>query len=124
MQTAVQAVEACAHLSPGEKAALLSAIGKLEKQVLNRDLQVQRLAANEQAQINVLEKALTELAEQKAMAEALKRELQIEVALEKIRARAMAMLQADELYEVVTLVLEKLQELGITMEDEWNTSTS
>ena len=41
------------------------------------------------------------------------REAQIEVALEKIRSRSMAMNKTDELKEVVTVVFEKLRELNI-----------
>ena len=41
------------------------------------------------------------------------REAQVEVALEKIRSRSMAMNKTDELEEVVTVVFEKLKELNI-----------
>jgi len=44
------------------------------------------------------------------------REAQIEAALEKVRARTMAMHKPDELQEVVTLVAEKLQDLGVIMD--------
>jgi len=43
------------------------------------------------------------------------RELEIEAALEKVRSRSLAMHKSDELREVVVVVLEKLQELRITM---------
>ncbi len=49
-------------------------------------------------------------------AEVQAREAQIEAALEKVRSRSLAMHKADELQEVVTLVLEKLQEFGIAMD--------
>ena len=48
-------------------------------------------------------------------AEAQAREAQIEAALEKIRSRSLAMQKTDELNEVITVVLQKLQELGFTM---------
>ena len=49
-------------------------------------------------------------------AEAQAREAQIEAALEKVRSRSLAMQKSDELKEVITVVLEKLQELNIAME--------
>ena len=49
-------------------------------------------------------------------AEAQAREAQIETALEKVRSRTMAMQKADELHEVVTLVVEKLMDLGVILD--------
>ncbi|PWI30404.1 hypothetical protein DI383_08125 [Flavobacteriaceae bacterium LYZ1037] len=46
-------------------------------------------------------------------AEAQSRESQIEAALEKVRSRSLAMHKPDELQEVVAVVAEKLQELGV-----------
>jgi signal transduction histidine kinase/ketosteroid isomerase-like protein len=46
-------------------------------------------------------------------AEAQAREAQIENALEKVRSRSLTMNKPDELQEVVTVVAEKLQELGV-----------
>ena len=48
-----------------------------------------------------------------AQAEAQARESQIEAALEKVRSRSLAMHKPEELQEVVALVAEKLQELGV-----------
>ena len=49
-------------------------------------------------------------------AEAQAREAQIEAALEKVRSRSLAMQSAEELQEVVTIVGEKLQELGVILD--------
>ncbi|MFI5159909.1 MAG: sensor histidine kinase [Sphingobacteriales bacterium] len=49
-------------------------------------------------------------------AEAQAREANIEAALEKVRSRSLAMHKSDELKDVVAVVAEKLQELGIVME--------
>jgi len=51
-------------------------------------------------------------------AEAQVREAQIEAALEKVRSRSLAMHQTEELREVVTVVFDKLHDLGIVMEEE------
>jgi len=51
-------------------------------------------------------------------AEAQTREAQIEAALEKVRSRSLAMHQTDELREVVSVVFEKLHDLGIVMGEE------
>ncbi len=44
------------------------------------------------------------------------REAQIEAALEKVRSRTMSMHKAEELEEVVVLVVEKLTELGVVLD--------
>ncbi len=49
-------------------------------------------------------------------AETQAREAQIEAALEKVRAHSLAMQKSEELKEVISVVLLKLQELGMTME--------
>ncbi|MBT8300011.1 MAG: hypothetical protein KJO63_01650, partial [Maribacter sp.] len=60
----------------------------------------------------VFEQAYTRFLDlQKAEAQA--REAQIEAALEKVRSRSLAMHKPDELQEVITVVAEKLQELGV-----------
>ncbi|MGB5272961.1 MAG: hypothetical protein WBN39_02825, partial [Flavobacteriaceae bacterium] len=48
--------------------------------------------------------------------EAQAREAQIEAALEKVRSRSLAMQKPEELQEVVTVVGEKLQELGVILD--------
>ena len=45
------------------------------------------------------------------------RELAIEAALEKVRARTMAMQKSEELQEVIAVVLKQIQELGISMKE-------
>lgn len=49
-------------------------------------------------------------------AEAQARESQIETALEKVRSRSLAMHKPDELKEVVIVIVEKLQELGVVLD--------
>ncbi len=49
-------------------------------------------------------------------AEAQAREAQIEAALEKVRSRSLAMQKPDELQEVVSVVAEKLKELGVILD--------
>ena len=44
------------------------------------------------------------------------REAQIEAALEKVRSRSLAMQNADELKDVVMVIVEKLTELGVIMD--------
>jgi len=50
-------------------------------------------------------------------AEAQAREAQIEAALEKVRSRSLAMHKSDELGEVITVVVEKLKDLGFSVDD-------
>ncbi|MBK8550963.1 MAG: hypothetical protein IPL53_07860 [Ignavibacteria bacterium] len=50
-------------------------------------------------------------------AEAQAREAQVESALEKVRSRSLAMHKADELGEVITVVVDKLKELDFSVSD-------
>ncbi|MGB3075762.1 MAG: hypothetical protein WBB36_10605, partial [Chitinophagales bacterium] len=50
-------------------------------------------------------------------AEAQAREAQIEATLEKVRSRSLAMHKADELGEVITVVVDKLKELDFSVSD-------
>ena len=50
------------------------------------------------------------------LAEAQRREAQIEASLEKVRSRSLAMHKSTELKEVISVVLQKLQQLGVAME--------
>jgi hypothetical protein len=49
-------------------------------------------------------------------AEAQAKEAQIEAALEKVRSRSLAMHNANELGEVVTVIVEKLKDLGVVLD--------
>ncbi len=51
-----------------------------------------------------------------ALAEAQTKEARIEAALEKVRSRSLAVHQSDEFKNVITIVFEKLEELGIAIE--------
>ncbi len=60
-------------------------------------------------------KLLSEKLEEQSVALArMKRELEIEAALEKVRARAMAMRESDELLETSALFFQQVKELGVT----------
>ncbi|MBK7110010.1 MAG: nuclear transport factor 2 family protein [Bacteroidetes bacterium] len=50
-------------------------------------------------------------------AEASAKEAQIEAALEKVRSRSLAMHKAEELGEVVTVIVEKMRELNLPVDD-------
>ena len=50
-------------------------------------------------------------------AEAQARESQIEASLEKIRSRSLAMHNAEELGEVISVIVEKLKELDFSVGD-------
>ena len=66
---------------------------------------------------NVFEQSYTRFLDlQKAEAQA--REAQIETALEKVRSRSLAMHKSDEVGEVASILLNKLQELKATIDDE------
>jgi signal transduction histidine kinase len=79
-----------------------SAISAEQQKTLNRFRNVFGLAYRRYADV--------------AKAEVQAREAQIEAALEKVRSSSLAMHNSDELNEVVTVLLQKLKELGILIE--------
>lgn len=65
---------------------------------------------------NVFEQTYTRFLDLKK-AEAQARESQIEASLEKIRSRSLAMHNAEELGEVISVIVEKLKELDFSIDD-------
>lgn len=62
---------------------------------------------------NLLRAKIKDLEEELALKN---RELEIEAALEKVRSRSLAMHRSDELQEIITSVLYRLSELGLSMD--------
>jgi signal transduction histidine kinase len=116
VQTAAQRVEACEHLTGPEKASLTEAVNELQAKLTEKETQVHLLQKEGETTVDIIDKLIAELEEKKKLIASQNEERQIEAALEAVRSRSLAMTQPDELYEVVTVVLEKLQELGITMQ--------
>ncbi len=69
-----------------------------------------RKATNDLKEAN--EKLESKLQQQEAQLVRLERELQIEVALERVRSRTMAMFKSEELAEVATLLYQQIGQLG------------
>ncbi len=90
---------------------------RLQRMVKRHETQMQQLdkmaSANEKVNIN-LYKELEVLSQQ---AEVQAREAQIEVALERVRARTMGMHKSDELSEVVVEVFEQLKQVGLDVRE-------
>ncbi len=78
-----------------------------EKRILEETVQLRTHEVMEQKE---------ELLQQKEVLEEQAREAEIEVALERVRSRSLAMHKSDELREVVRIVFEKLEELDFKMD--------
>lgn len=113
LQNILTLIQQTGDLSPELKTALLKSLNEADKELeitafkLNRTDKVKRTTAI------LLEETIAELEQKRVAVEAQNRELEIEAALEKVRSRSLAVHRSDEFKEVITLVFEKLQELGI-----------
>lgn len=109
-KAAIHRIEDNPHLSPEEKAYLSGVVNGFEKKLVKLSTQLAQLQQAAETSNASIEKTLVELEDKK-------QEIEIEAALEEVRSRSLAMREGDELYEVVSLVLKKLQDLGIAMQE-------
>jgi signal transduction histidine kinase len=77
------------------------------------ELQKKSLVINESNA--ALKKSVEDLQATQALLETKNKDLEIEAALEKVRSSSLAMHTSDELHKVVNVVLERLQDVGIIM---------
>src|SRR6266487_3280007 len=103
--------------SDQDKEALLKAIAAADKQWSITEFQLERTEKVKKTTAILLEETLEELEQKRKAVEAQKKELEIEAALEKVRSRSLAMHKSDELREVVSVVFDKLKELGFAMDE-------
>ncbi|MFN8256282.1 MAG: ATP-binding protein [Bacteroidales bacterium] len=113
LQSALNLIQQSHKLDDKEKNALLNALKRSEDA-----LEIALLKLNKSEEINkktaiLLDQANEELEQKRKAVEAQNRELEIEAALERVRAKSMAMRHSSELAEAAQLLYQQFHSLGI-----------
>lgn len=117
LQNILNLLDQTNHLTADEKERIIKSL-----QGANNDLETSalKLDRNEKEKVTagiLLEKTIAELEMKRREEEKLKREFEVEAALEHVRSRSLAMLRSDELQEVIMVISEQLQHLGFRFHD-------
>src|SRR4030095_9164045 len=92
------------------------AINDADKQWSITDFKLDRTEKVKKTTAILLEETIEELEQKRKAVEAQNRELEIESALERVRARTMAMQHSDELMETSVVLFDQLKQLGEPIE--------
>ncbi|MFN2457904.1 MAG: hypothetical protein ABR502_06875, partial [Chitinophagaceae bacterium] len=101
------------NLSEADKNAIVSAIKSLDKATALTEFKLGRIEKEKITLTILLEETIEELEQKRKAIEAQNRELQIEAALERVRASAMAMHNTDDLSSASSVVFAELRKLSI-----------
>lgn len=103
-------------LSEEEREAITKSLKDADKEISISAFKIERLEKVKYTTTVLLEQTIEELETKRKSVEAQKRELEIEAALERVRARTMAMQRSDELQETSLELFQQLKELGEPVE--------
>lgn len=109
-------IEQSDNLNESEKEALLNSIKSIDKEISILEFKLERTEKVKRTTSVLLEETIDELEKKRQAIEAQNRELEIEAALERVRARTMAMHKSDELAETAAILFQQMTELGVTPE--------
>jgi hypothetical protein len=99
-------------ISAEEKNALTKAIEEAEEALILSEFKLSRTEQVKKTTEVLLEETIDELEKKRKDVEAKNRELEIETALERVRAIAMAMRKPEDLLDVCEILFKELQTLG------------
>jgi signal transduction histidine kinase len=106
-------IEQSNKLSQEEKDAIAKSLKDADKEISIASFKIERLEKVKYTTTVLLEQTIEELESKRASVEQQKRELEIEAALERIRARTMAMQKSAELPQAANLLFQQIQSLGL-----------
>src|SRR6187431_79392 len=109
-------IQQAEHLSAEEKAALLKSVKDADSAFAISEFKLERTEKVKRTTAILLEETIEELEQKRKAVEQQNRELEIESALERVRARTMAMQKSDELKEIIQVVYEQFVHLNILIE--------
>src|SRR4026207_2227706 len=101
------------RLSPGEKEMLLKSLSDAAKEFSITEFKRERTEKVKKTTGILLEETIAELEQKRKAVEAQNRELEIETALERVRAIAMGMKQPADMLDVCRMISQQLDLLNI-----------
>jgi hypothetical protein len=101
------------HLNEQEKQALLAAVTTADKQWSITDFKLERTEQTKRTTTVLLEETIEELEHKRKAVEAQKRELEIEAALERVRAIALSMKEPADMLDVCRIISQQLELLNV-----------
>src|SRR3989339_105778 len=112
LQTIFDIIQQSEKLDAEQKNSLIKAVKDADKELEITAFKLERTEKVKRTTAILLEETIEELEQKRKAVEAQNRELEIEAALERVRARTMAMQHSNELREVIATVYEQFQRLG------------
>ena len=103
------------NLTADQKKAALQSLKDADKELEITAFKLDKTEKIKHTTAVLLEETITELEQKRKAVEAQNRELEIEASLERVRARAMAMHNSDELAELVSTVFQELTRLDFSL---------
>jgi signal transduction histidine kinase len=112
LQNALNTVKGSQGLSEEEKNSIMTSLQDADKQLAVSAFKIERLEKVKQTTTVLLEQTINELETKRKAVELQKRELEIEAALERVRARTMAMQHSNELADTAQILFQQFKQLG------------
>ncbi len=113
LQSILNLVQQAENLNETEKNSIAAAVNEVDKGLCLIDLKLERAKKIKRTTDISLKETLAELEHKRKAVEAQNRELEIQAALERVRVRAMGMHNSDELSDVLSVLFEQYDILGI-----------
>jgi hypothetical protein len=116
IQILIDLVTANENISAEEKATLISKLKDADKKITITEFKLERTEKVKHTTAILLEETIEELEQKRKAVEAQNKELEIEAALERVRAKTMAMQKQNDLSDVLQLLVEQLIKLGVQID--------
>ncbi len=113
LQHIVNLITQDTQLSDERKNDLFESIKMVDKEIEIISFKLDRTEKVKRTTAILLEETIEELEHKRKAVEAQNRELEIEAALERVRARSLAMHHTSELQEIVNIAAQQLQSIGM-----------
>ncbi|MEO7523074.1 MAG: hypothetical protein ABIT58_03225, partial [Ferruginibacter sp.] len=116
LQTAIDLINKNDLLSADAKAIIIARLQVANEQIAIAEFKLDNIEKVKRTTAILLEKTIEELGQKSKAVEAQNRELEIEVILERVRSRGMAMQKSEEFKEVIQVVYDQFVHLNINVE--------
>ncbi|MEO8712463.1 MAG: hypothetical protein ABI405_10090, partial [Parafilimonas sp.] len=113
LQTILNFIQQSQHLTDEEKTTLSKAVKDADKEFAIAEFKLDRTEKVKRTTAILLEETIEELEEKRKAVEAQNHELEIETALEKVRAIALSMKVPADMLEVCSIISKELDKLGV-----------